>query len=494
MTALALMLGAVAAALSFSNWRSSLFLCVLVGLLQDPLRKLAPNQPAYFVVLVGVVFGAAWLGALLGRGRWGPNAMQGWKQHMGTPFGLFLALVALQAFQSYARFGSAMMTGIGLMVWLAPVPAIVLAYQFALRRGMGGLRRWLVFYCGAAMVSLAGVYLQFAGVDWRALGEVGPGLTIYGGVEGGILKAFSGFFRSSELAAWHTAAIAAGVFMLFTTRRLTLGRLALAGAIVAVLLGLGLLTGRRKMLVEVMVFLSVYLVLVAWYRRGAARQAVLAALVGVLGYGAAVGLMDPDIINRKSADRQQETVARGERFKGYAVRGRSVVEDVPNRFANLGVAPIAWAVNGFGWFGAGLGTGSQTGTGNEIASEINRGAAEGGLGKITMELGVPGLLLMVWLLVAFVRFVSRALAFTTRASPPHARLAYGLVALLAAKVASFSVAAQAYSDLFVLLIMGWTVGFILAMPVLAARAQAAAQAPGPHPAPPLRRGQPAWAK
>jgi hypothetical protein len=68
MTALALMLGAVAAALSFSNWRSSLFLCVLVGLLQDPLRKLAPNQPAYFVVLVGVVFGAAWLGALLGRG------------------------------------------------------------------------------------------------------------------------------------------------------------------------------------------------------------------------------------------------------------------------------------------------------------------------------------------------------------------------------------------------------------------------------------------
>jgi hypothetical protein len=68
------------------------------------------------------------------------------------------------------------------------------------------------------------------------------------------------------------------------------------------------------------------------------------------------------------------------------------------------------------------------------------------------------------------------------------------VALLAAKVASFSVAAQAYSDLFVLLIMGWTVGFILAMPVLAARAQAAAQAPRPQPAPPLRRGQPAWAK
>jgi protein-S-isoprenylcysteine O-methyltransferase Ste14 len=98
-----------------------------------------------------------------------------------------------------------------------------------------------------------------------------------------------------------------------------------------------------------------------------------------------------------------------------------------------------------------------------------------------------------------VRFVSRALAFTTRASPPHARLAYGLVALLAAKVASFSVAAQVYSDLFVLLIMGWSLGFLLAMPGLAARAQAQRQAaanlaPGPQKAIAPHRGPPAWAR
>ena len=128
MTSISLMLVAFAALLALTNWRWGLFLCVLTGLLQDPLRKLTPDQPVYFVVLVGVVFGAAWMGALLGRVRLGPNAMEGWRRNLGVPFGLFIALVIAQAFQSYIRFRSPMMTGIGLMVWLAPVPAVVLAY------------------------------------------------------------------------------------------------------------------------------------------------------------------------------------------------------------------------------------------------------------------------------------------------------------------------------------------------------------------------------
>ena len=47
-------------------------------------------------------------------------------------------------------------------------------------------------------------------------------------------------------------------------------------------------------------------------------------------------------------------------------------------------------------------------------------------------------------------------------------MAFGLVAFLVANVATFAVATQAYSDLFILLILGWALGFLLAMPVLAA--------------------------
>ena len=82
-----------------------------------------------------------------------------------------------QALHSFARYGSVVMTGIGLLVWLAPIPAVVLAYQFATRRGVLGVRRWMMFYVVVALVSLSGVYLEYIGFEWRTLGRDrrGPG-------------------------------------------------------------------------------------------------------------------------------------------------------------------------------------------------------------------------------------------------------------------------------------------------------------------------------
>ena len=50
-----------------------------------------------------------------------------------------------------------------------------------------------------------------------------------------------------------------------------------------------------------------------------------------------------------------------------------------------------------------------------------------------------------------------------------ARLSYGLFSFLVANVAAFSVATQAYGDLFILLILSWTLGFLFAVPVLLER-------------------------
>lgn len=471
MTEILLMLVAFAALLAFTNWRWGLSLFLVAGLLQDPARKLVPGQPVYFVLLAGAVFGAAWLGAGLSRVRLGPSAMEGWRRYMGTPFALFVALVLLQAFHSYARFGSVQMTGIGLMVWLAPVFAVVLAYQFAVRRGLPALRRWMKLYVVLALLALSGVYLQYEGVEWPVLGEVGKGLTIYD--VGTVLKAYSGFFRSSEIAAWHTATAAALLFILFTGRRLNFLRLLAALALIGVLVALGILTGRRKMLVEVVIFLSLYFFLVAWFQRGAHRLAVGLAVVGLAGWFAVVGFVDPDPGERPDTANYQ--LAPGERYKGYAVRGSTVFQDAPERFSQLGVRPIAFIVERAGWMGAGVGSASQ-GVASDEAAALNRGAAEGGLGKITLELGVPGLLLVLWLFWALARYVRAALAVTVQISRPHARVAFALVALLAAKVASFSVAAQAYSDIFILLLLGSFTGFVLAMPVMARKALAAREA------------------
>jgi hypothetical protein len=453
-----------AAFFAFADWRQGFALCVVAGILQDPLRKIAPGQPVYFVVLVGVVFMAAWIGAYASRLKLNPNAVVGWRKQMGLPYSIFLALVIAQAVHSYFNFGSVLVTGIGLLVWLAPVPAVVLAYQFALRRGLSGLRQWMTFYCISATVSLTGVYLQYAGIEWAPLGEVGKGLIIYD--MGTILKAYSGFFRSSEIAAWHTATISCFVFILLIGKRLTFGRLVLAIVMICLLLGLGVLTGRRKMLVEVAVFLSMYAVLWAVFQRGATRVAVTAAAIGLTFYVGAVGLMDPDVSD--AAGRPSTYVLKqGELYKGYAARGQTVFEDIPNRFSAMGIAPITSAILDFGWLGGGLGTGSQGVDSVASLAKRNRGASEGGFGKIVVELGVPGLLVMTWLFVALIRYARQVLAITSQTSMPHARLAFGFIAFLAAKVASFSIATQAYSDLFILLIMGFAFGFFLAMPVLA---------------------------
>jgi hypothetical protein len=54
-------------------------------------------------------------------------------------------------------------------------------------------------------------------------------------------------------------------------------------------------------------------------------------------------------------------------------------------------------------------------------------------------------------------------------SPRTARLSYALFSLLVANVAAFSVATQAYSDFFILLILSWTLGFLWAVPALLER-------------------------
>lgn len=465
MTQLTIGLMLIAGLLTMLDWRKGLLMCVLIGIAQDPLRKFAPNQPVYYVLMVGVIFGIAWIRAALMRVPLSPTAIQGWRHDLKVPFSLFVFWVLVQAMHSFGRYGSVVMPGIGLLVWLAPIPAVVLAYQYAIRRGVLGVRRWMLLYILAALVSLSGVYFEYAGFQWRSLGEIGEGQIIYD--VGTVLKAYSGFYRASEIAAWHAAAIACFVFMLSIGKRATVFRVVVALGLIALLVSLGILTGRRKMLVEITVFISVYFFLVAWLQRGLARLAVVVLAAGAIGYVFIVGFVAPDLVQNSYSKRMY--VENAQRIEGYAARGQSVFVDLPARVNAVGVQPVIFAVEEFGWLGAGLGTGSQGTNAIAEANNINRWAAEGGLGKVAMELGVPGLLLAIWLLVALGQHLRRQLAAVAKMSPQHARMSYGFVSFLVANAATFSVATQAYSDLFILLILGWCLGYLLAMPVLAAK-------------------------
>jgi hypothetical protein len=470
---LALLVVACAAVMAINSWPASLVLCTVIAILQDPMRKLSPGQPVYFVALVGIVFGAGWLGAFGSRVSLRPRAIYGWQKNVGVPFSLFVVLVIAQAVHSFALFGSAPMTGIGLLSYFSAAPAIVLAYQYAVRFGTAGTNRWMWTYVVAASLSLMGVYLEYVGVDWPALGQVGEGLIIYDVSRA--LKAYAGFFRAAEIAAWHTATITCCAVMLLFGRRRSLPGLAGAGGLAVALVALGTLTGRRKFLVQIAVFVCVYFGLFALLQRNARKLAGVIGSAGLACYLLIVGLVAPDPGERVYGSHQL-TVASDDVYSAYTLRARSVFEDVGDRVSGFGIQPVFWAYDQWGFFGAGLGAGSQ-GTQQFGTSElVNNGAAEGGLGKIMLELGVPGLVVIAWLAFAMVRYIGRTLDYLTVTSPAHARLGYGLAALLASNAAAFSVATQAYGDVFILLWLGWSTGFLLALPVLASRASQSTRA------------------
>jgi hypothetical protein len=82
------------------------------------------------------------------------------------------------------------------------------------------------------------------------------------------------------------------------------------------------------------------------------------------------------------------------------------------------------------------------------------------------------------------KYIKRIVDLMKDADYKLASLTFGLVAFLAANVPVYIVAAPAYGDLFVILILGWTLGFVFATPRILAAGKAA---PLPKPFP-LRPG------
>jgi hypothetical protein len=452
----AILLLAVACFWAFAEWRFGMILCLATAILQDPLRKLTPDQPVVFVVFAGVVFGAACLGAWAQGVPFTPSSIFGRDRKIAVPMWLLLLLIILEAFNSYARFGSPMIPLIGLLTYLLPLPSIIFAYQLVHRGGEATIYQFMTAYLLCTTLALTTVYLEYAGFDWSVFGQIGKGILIYD--KFGKIVPHSGIFRAPEIAAWHAMTCACFALLLVTLRRFNFVTLLIAAIFPALLIGIAILTGRRKAVAEVAIFVSTYLILWFVLQKGAAKIGAVLAIVGLVGSGWWVTQSD-----NQSAYVDQKMF----KYYNYVERTKTVFEDVPARVTGLGLAPIMWAYDQFGIFGAGLGVGTQ-GTQYFGRGDI-AGAAEGGLGKITLELGVPGLFLIGWFAILVFNYLWRIMRDASQVSPRIARLSYGLFSFLVANVAAFSVATQTYGDIFILLILSWTLGSLLAVPVLLAR-------------------------
>src|SRR6516225_6596709 len=203
MTELAISLLAVPVFWAIAEWRLGLLLCLVVAILQDPLRKLTPGEPVFYVVFVGVVFAGMCLGALARGVPLNPNPLFKRYRQFAMPFALFLTLVIAQACNSYIRFGNPMITLTGLLTYVMPLVSIVCAYQLACRQGGLRISQFISWYIVCIALALTTVYLEYSGYNWPVLGSVGQGLIIYDTDSGIALRTYAGLFRAPEIAAWH---------------------------------------------------------------------------------------------------------------------------------------------------------------------------------------------------------------------------------------------------------------------------------------------------
>jgi len=116
-------------------------------------------------------------------------------------------------------------------------------------------------------------------------------------------------------------------------------------------------------------------------------------------------------------------------------------------------------IDQFGIMGAGLGSATQ-GVRHITGQDLNVGWQEGGLGKLAVELGLPGLVA-----VAFFGWVLFRTLFTLSVIPDRPGtsqlMRVTLLAMLISNVANFMVSAQAYSDAVLILDTAFFLGCFL---------------------------------
>ena len=434
------------------DWRTGLVVTLLIGFLQDPLRKLLPNQPSQMAGLILIGFLLCTVVLLDRKRKFDLRTMFWTVAQLDDWVSVYFALIALQAVNSFTRFGDPVLTAIGIAFYVAPALGLWVGFQVGMNISL--LQRLLGVYLVGSSIFAISVFLSYRGVNHPLLKEVGQGLLItfrYGFSAQGA----SGFWRTSEIASWHLAAASAIAATLGAASRKPGNQIGL------LLLSVGfafltIVTGRRKALVLVLVFAAIFLLLLFRRADPAVRDRLVSNLLGASGL--AYLLFTLVLVG-----------ALGQNFGEYIARTLTTRQELFERFQAQGVGAIFRAIEISQVFGLGVGAGAQTGnlqvTADRSITSIGF-VSEGGGGRLILELGIPGLIVLLILAFLLALVLYRNFRLLRFLPPQAAILLLGLASFAIANIPLFISAAQLYSDPFVLIMMSLCLGSFLAVPAL----------------------------
>ena len=424
------------------DWRRGWMLAIVCGVLQDPARKLTTGAPVVMSLSIVLVYFIVLFAA--------QDELKAQARDFARRFGgiysavlLVFVFLVLAALNGIATFGleNWKLPALSFFIYCMPVPAVLLGYAYLQREEQ--LIRLFRFYSILTAVALIGTPLEYFHLPSRMLGTVALETNLRF-IPGYSIRLLSGFYRAPDIMGWHAATLAS-IGLLMAMHRKVASR-AWPWMVVS---GWGflncLMSGRRKAIYMIAVFVAVLL----W--RYVRRLKVSDFLTFVLAAGVIGGVIYQVSSNEDSS-----------------VYTRSAETSRDELFGRL-EGGLSGSLEQSGFMGAGLGSATQ-GTQHIVVGKAALGWQEGGLGKLAVELGVPGVLSIAILIVVMMRVL---LKLTAHADVPESSqlLRAGLFAMFIADAMNFLASAQAYSDPLLTLFSAFTLGCLLATASLDERAR-----------------------
>jgi hypothetical protein len=451
---LLLLLVGISCVLTLREWRTGLLLCVVIGVLQDPVRKMTPGTPPFLLLAFLPVY-LTMFAVLVARRRAFEPILKYYPQLLVPTLFCTVALLCSTAQTLSYGLQALPVAMLGDFSYAGGIPALLMGF-FYFRRDLSGLDRVLATLACIIAVMLIGVPLEYLNVQLpvRVLGLVNIQsqddiIRHYQTAAGvsGYVRMISGFHRSPEVMGWQAAVMVIISLFLLTRRPQWLPLwLGLAGWGVFCVL----LSGRRKMLIMIIVFVIVQILMSrGWHRQWLLVVILVACVVFLPILGTFV---DDDYL--RTADSARYSTS--ERLWMQLVEG-----------------PL-WLVNIVGPFGYGAGTRTQGSQHLNLA--IDAPLMEGGIEKILVELGIFGTLAFLSLAVVLMRCAWRCYRQTRLPTSDKVALG-GLIAFLVGNLAAFTVAFQIFGDPLVLTLVGFAAGFLLSAPRLEREQRSAARPP-----------------
>ena len=447
----------VASVIAFSNWRLGIALWMATAILQDPIRKITPGTPVYLTVAFLPIYLATFASLLRSQ-----NVIRSFSRDHGTISQVFLMVSFLlmgSAAYGYAFSHQSLMASlIGVGSYAGGIPAVYCGYAL-LKKDYRFLNWILLAFVLFTALMLIGVPLEYLEIKFSRpwLGTIamaGPNRRWFNNFD--YISMISGFYRSPEIMGWHAMSMVICSFYLYLRRP----SLVVIWSLFASWGCYGIFhSGRRKMLLMLMVFVGVFL-LVSTLRH---RRRILKSLILLSAVLVPAIMVFVDDLYQMSLT------------SGLEVAGAKAAE-------KMYVGPL-WLAGVVGPFGYGVGTLAQ-GTHHFVKSQ-DIPLVEGGMEKVMVEFGLIGLFLMSiagWqLILQCYRSLKRGQQTMPNEIGPGFTFSY-----IAANFAAFTTAFQFLGDPFIGTFLGLFAGILLSTRRLSSELMQPAGKQWSRPAPQIR--------